>query len=89
MRGGISKEWLHAACKDRQSIFDNSRQVDFDGLRGRLLSSSYAPEAGQPRHDDMLRELQARFDAHQSAGVVTLEYGTRMYYGRLHASAPT
>ena len=30
--------------------FDNAQKFDFEGLRGRLLSSSYVPEPGQPNH---------------------------------------
>jgi SAM-dependent methyltransferase len=63
--------------------FDNEQRFDFAGLRGRLLSSSYSPEAGHPRHDEMLRDLETLFDAQQAEGTVTLHYDTRMYYGRL------
>ena len=61
------------------------RQVfGFDGLRGRLLSSSYAPPAGHPRHEPMLAELRRIFDAHQQDGAVAFEYDTQVYWGRLH-----
>ena len=60
------------------------RQVfDFDGLRGRLLSSSYAPAAGDPRHEPMLAELRRIFDRHQLAGQVAFDYDTQVYWGRL------
>ena len=60
------------------------RQVfGFDGLRGRLLSSSYAPPAGHPRHEPMLAELQRLFDRHQHGGQVAFEYDTKVYWGRL------
>lgn len=63
--------------------FPNTQTFDFAGLKGRLLSSSYAPEAGQPRHDEMLAALRQIFEAHQTDGRVTLEYDTHIYYGRL------
>ena len=60
------------------------RQVfGFDGLRGRLLSSSYAPAAGHPRHKPMLASLREIFDRHQRGGQVAFEYDTRAYWGRL------
>jgi SAM-dependent methyltransferase len=65
------------------ATFDNRQHFDFEGLRGRLLSSSYAPEAGHPRHAPMLGALRALFDAHQVDGVVAFEYDTNVYYGRL------
>jgi SAM-dependent methyltransferase len=55
----------------------------FEGLRGRLLSSSYAPPAGHPRHEPMIAELRQLFDRHQRGGEVAFEYDTRVYWGRL------
>jgi SAM-dependent methyltransferase len=63
--------------------FENSQSFDFDGLKGRLLSSSYAPEDGQPDYKPMLVELRRIFDAHQTDGRVAFLYETQLYYGRL------
>jgi SAM-dependent methyltransferase len=63
--------------------FSNQQAFDFEGLKGRLLSASYTPEAGHPNHQPMLDGLRALFEAHQVGGCVTLEYETRMYYGQL------
>ena len=63
--------------------FDNAQKFDFEGLRGRLLSSSYAPEPGQPNHAPMLTELRRVFDAYQSGGHVAFLYDTQVYYGHL------
>ena len=67
----------------KQVILPNEQVFDFEGLKGRLLSSSYAPEAGQPKHAPMLNSLRAIFDEHQSNGKVAFEYDTTVYYGRL------
>lgn len=65
-----------------------SRQVfDFEGLRGRLLSSSYAPAEGHPNHAPMMAALAALFAEHQQGGVVAFEYETRVYCGRLPRGA--
>ena len=64
-------------------IFDYRQEVDYPGLEGRLLSSSYAPQAGDARNAPMLRELRTIFDAHQVHDRVTFEYDTRVYYGQL------
>ena len=63
--------------------FANVQLLDFDALRGRLLSSSYAPVAGQPGHAPMLAALRALFDAQAVDGRVAFEYQTRAFLGTL------
>jgi ubiquinone/menaquinone biosynthesis C-methylase UbiE len=63
--------------------FENQQRFDYNGLRGRLLSSSYAPEPGDPRHAPMLAELQRIFEQHAASGMVVFEYDTVLYYGQL------
>ena len=60
----------------------NRQSLDFDGLCGRLLSSSYIPRNGE-RHEAMMRTLPELFSAHAESGAVVLEYNTRIYYGHL------
>jgi SAM-dependent methyltransferase len=67
----------------RLASFPNSQSFDLEGLRGRLLSSSYTPEPGHPAHEPMLQALKAIFDEHQEDGRVAFEYETRLYYGQL------
>lgn len=61
--------------------FANKQHFDFEGLKGRLLSSSYAPPERHPRHEPMLAELQRVFDRHQRDGKVVIEYTTQVYIG--------
>lgn len=63
------------------SGFENRQVLDLDGLRGRLLSSSYAPKAGHPGHEPMLRALGQLFERTAVDGRVTVEYETRAYLG--------
>lgn len=63
--------------------FDNFQSVDFESLRGRLLSSSYVPLAGHPDYEPMLARLRQLFDAHQQDGRVVIEYDAKVYHGRL------
>ena len=69
--------------KPRSKHFYNVQEFDFEGLKGRVLSSSYAPEAGHPRHEDMLATLKKIFAVHQREGRVFFEYETHVYYGHL------
>ena len=63
--------------------FENRQVFDYDGLKGRLLSSSYTPEPGHPNHPPMLDALRALFDKHQINGKVSFDYVTLLYFGRL------
>ena len=60
----------------------SQQQLDFDGLRGRLLSSSYMPKAGA-KYDAMMEELPRFFAAYAADDRVVLEYDTKIYYGHL------
>jgi SAM-dependent methyltransferase len=63
--------------------FDHEQRFDEAGLRGRLTSSSYAPRAGDPSHEPMLRRLSEIFATHSREGLVTFSYETVAWYGRL------
>lgn len=63
--------------------FPNRQEFDYVGVQGRLLSSSYAPEKGQPGHEPMLVELRRIYDAHSVNDRVSFDYLTRLYYGQL------
>lgn len=69
--------------------FDHSQLLDFDALRGRLLSSSYAPQAGHRRHAPMLEALRALFDASAADGRVRFDYDTRVFAGTLGDRNPS
>lgn len=66
-----------------ERVFPYQQEFDFEGLRGRLLSSSYAPPLGHPNHQPMLVELMRLFSAHQKDSRVRFDYSTHMYYGQL------
>ena len=65
-------------------IFKNEQHFDFEGLKGRLLSSSYAPIEGHANYHPMMVELKNIFGAFQQEGKVTFEYDTKMYYGKMN-----
>jgi SAM-dependent methyltransferase len=69
--------------KQQEAGFQNRQVFDFDGLRGRLLSSSYAPDADSPRREPMLRDLGVLFDTHNQNGRVSFDYEVKMYFGQL------
>ncbi|MDB6123553.1 MAG: Methyltransferase [Pedosphaera sp.] len=67
----------------RQHGFQNQQLLGWEGLQGRLMSSSYAPEAGHAKHEPMLKELRSIFDKYQMDDRVAFEYDTLIYYGQL------
>ena len=67
----------------RQARFPFRQVFDFEGLKGRLLSASYAPQPGERGFAEMIAELRTIFDANQQNGKVDFDYETEVYYGRL------
>jgi len=67
----------------QERVFPMAQSFDYAGLEGRLLSSSYAPGPGHPKHEPMLRALRGIFEEHALHGRVSFEYKTRVYFGRL------
>jgi SAM-dependent methyltransferase len=79
---GESISALFGAGEVRTKTFDNEQVLDFDGLKGRLASASYAPTPDHPNHGPLMRELAALFERHQRGGRVVVEYDTKVFYGR-------
>jgi ubiquinone/menaquinone biosynthesis C-methylase UbiE len=73
----------HFLGKCKKKTFENTQLLDFEGLVGRLLSSSYSPLVGDSSYDPMLDELRRIFNSYQKAGLVCLEYDTEVHCGQL------
>jgi ubiquinone/menaquinone biosynthesis C-methylase UbiE len=77
----------------KMKSFDNFQYFDFEGLKGRILSSSYMPAEGHKDFEYMMYVLKKVFNRFQQdivlpggesrRGVVTIEYDTKIYYGKL------
>lgn len=67
----------------KRKVFYNYQDLDFESLKGRLLSVSYIPLEGEPNYEDMLKELYWVFKEYEQNGIVRLEYDTEVYYGKL------
>lgn len=63
--------------------FPNQQPLNLEGLIGRSLSSSYAPEEGHPMHEPLLDGLKRIFDWHQKNGLVWFRYKTELWLGKL------
>jgi SAM-dependent methyltransferase len=82
---GCDVESFYAPGSCKCARFEFQQTFDYEGLKGRLLSASYAPEPDHPNYDAMLSEVRKIFDANEKDGRVTFEYETELYYGRLPA----
>ena len=61
----------------RLNQFINVQVFDYEGVKGRLLSSSYAPEEGLPNYQPMLAELERIFKLIKMKAEVVFEYITQ------------
>lgn len=75
---GRLRAWL-ARFERRELRQDQT--FDFDGLRGRLLSSSYIPGPGDPRREPMLADLRRLFDRSATSGRVVMTYDVEIFFG--------
>ncbi|QLG40269.1 methyltransferase domain-containing protein [Paenibacillus sp. FSL W7-1088] len=60
-----------------------SQQFDFEGLKGRLLSSSYSPAPGHANYDPMMKELRNLFNRNNQDGIVEFDYETEIFWGEV------
>jgi SAM-dependent methyltransferase len=68
----------------RRHTLPNQQVFDLEGVRGRLLSSSYTPPPGHPRHAPMLDALATLHARHaRDDGRVVFLYDTEVFWGRL------
>jgi ubiquinone/menaquinone biosynthesis C-methylase UbiE len=82
----ISKEALVAFFKEsemKEARFKISQEVDFEGLSGRLLSSSYIPVLGHPSYEPMMVELRSLFERNNKDGKVFIDYETEVFWGEV------
>lgn len=80
LRGGVLAYLGEGA---QVQTFPYEQQFDLAGITGRLLSTSYAPLADDPRHEPMLAELAELFAANvDEDGRIRFRYTTELYFRR-------
>lgn len=63
--------------------FKNAQIFDFEGLKGRVLSSSYMPSERDARYEEMTKSLHGIFTKHAENDRIAVLYDTNVYYGKL------
>ena len=67
--------------KFQKFSFQNMQTFDFEGLKGRLKSSSYTPTEKQPEYPMLMEDLEKLFKKFQLNGNVQFLYNSEMYFG--------
>ncbi len=78
-------EKLFADCFQRnfrRKTFQNAQTVDFEGLKGRVLSSSYMPAETDESFEPLIIELQRLFANYAENGKIQILYNTNVFYSR-------
>lgn len=71
------------AVPPEKLCFEYRQRLDFDGLLGRVKSSSYCPLEGSDEFDKLRDDLLALFDDYASDGAIDFEYDTHLYLGQM------
>ncbi len=82
--GGAIRSFFDGRVSTARDL-PNHQILDWEGFRGRLGSSSFAPTEDHPHYAPMMAELERVFRQHQQDGRVRMEYFTRIYCGQLRA----
>ena len=73
---------FYAPAGFRLWTFRQRQVFDYAGVQGRLLSSSYTPEPGQPNYEPLLAGLATIFAMYAVDGRIEFPYTTQMYIGQ-------
>lgn len=76
------RSWFGAGWQG-SARFEHNQRLDFDQLRGRLMSSSYVPREGHPQYAPMLEALRELFDRCAVGGTIGFDYDTNVYLGEI------
>jgi SAM-dependent methyltransferase len=75
-------EKLAAFFKFESTLLDNKQVLDYEGVKGRLTSSSYIPAPGAENYQPMIDQLEIIFNKHAVDGKVIFGYTTKVYLGK-------
>lgn len=65
-----------------QLTLPNAQVLDFEGLKGRMFSSSYMPSPDDPASEHLVEELKSLFAKHARQGRITIFYDTNIFYSK-------
>ena len=62
----------------KKIVLENSQVFNLEGLKGRLMSSSYFPKEGA-EHNRLIKEAEELFKEHEKNGMIHFLYYTNVY----------
>jgi len=65
--------------KMRKVEFPSDQSFDLNGLKGRLMSSSYCPAPGTEGHDELMIEIEKLYSKYSTDTGVQFDYSTQVY----------
>ncbi|HWA82390.1 MAG TPA: class I SAM-dependent methyltransferase [Fimbriimonadaceae bacterium] len=74
-----------APAEMRQGTLFNEQRLELEAFLGRVLSSSYVPQAGMPGHEAIVEAMTHLFEHEAKGGQIRFLYDTQVYYGPLAA----
>lgn len=72
-----------APSEMKRAVFPNPQSLALEALEGRIISSSYMPQPGHPRFNEMRATTQRLFSENERDGEVTLQQDCVICYGHL------
>lgn len=69
----------------KKSEFSNTHELDFDGLKGRLLSCSYSPHIDASNYELLMNKIEELFEMYNHNGVIDFQYSTTIYSGLIQS----
>ena len=80
--GGQELEAFFTRGYERR-VLENWQDLDLDGLKSRLRSSSYAPPPAAPQYAPMMEALAQLYADEAHDGKVRIPYDLEVFYGRI------
>ena len=68
----------------KKVVLENHQILDYDGLKGRLFSSSYMPNQNEKIAKTIMVKLKEIYNHHQKDGTISIDYNTEIFIGKIH-----
>jgi hypothetical protein len=67
----------------KTAAFKNIQHLNWEGFRGRLLSTSFIPGSEHAKYKSMIEQLKNIFLRYEKKGIIEFLYQTNLYYSQI------